>query len=300
VRVAVVGLGDIARKAYLPVLAADPYAEPVFVTRDPGVRAELSRAWRVPETYERISDAVKAGIDAATVHTATASHEHVVATLIDAGVPTLVDKPLADSYDGAARLVDRAHRRQVSLMVGFNRRYAPAYQEVAQWPDRDVVVLHKHRRDSADDLRRVVFDDFIHVVDTLRFLVGDSRVVDISARLDAGLLHRMLLHVGDGARHGIGIMDRTSGTTEEILEVVARGRRRRVAEIAEIVHHEDGVAAVSRREEWVPVAVQRGFAAMCAEFLGSVRAGRRLLATDALESHLLCERIVARVEQQNP
>jgi virulence factor len=32
---------------------------------------------------------------------------------------------------------------------------------------------------------------------------------------------------------------------------------------------------------------------MCAEFLDAVRTGRRLDAADALETHRLCERIVA-------
>ena len=299
VRVALVGLGDIARKAYLPVLAADPDVEPVLVTRNPAVRTELGRAWRVHETYERIGGALATGIDAATIHTATPSHRLVLEALLEAGVPSLVDKPLADSYDEASRLVELADRRQVSLMVGFNRRYAPAYREVALWPDRDLVVLHKHRRESADDPRRVVFDDFIHVVDTLRYLVGDDRVIDFSTRVHGGLLHRVLLHVGEDARQGIGIMDRVSGTTQEILEVSAPGRRRRIAEIAEVVHYEGGIEAVRRRDEWVPVAVQRGFSAMCAEFLEAVRSGRRLVAADALESHRLCEQIVTETKRRS-
>ena len=45
--VALIGLGDIAQKAYLPVLAADPDVEPVLITRDPRRREELARAWRV-------------------------------------------------------------------------------------------------------------------------------------------------------------------------------------------------------------------------------------------------------------
>ena len=34
-RVGLIGLGDIAAKAYLPVLAADAGIEPVLITRDP-------------------------------------------------------------------------------------------------------------------------------------------------------------------------------------------------------------------------------------------------------------------------
>ncbi len=213
-RIALIGLGDIARKAYLPVLATDPTIEPVLVTRNPTVREELGNAWRVPETYEHLEEALTAGIDAAFVHAATEAHPAMVNALLGAGVPTLVDKPLADSYDEAARLVDLADRRRVGLMVGFNRRYAPAYREIAEWPDRDVVLLQKHRNDLPDAPRRVVFDDFIHVVDTLRFLVGNGVTIDVSARVEQSLLCRVLLRMGDDQRQGVGIMDRVSGATQ--------------------------------------------------------------------------------------
>ena len=72
-----------------------------------------------------------------------------------------------------------------------------------------------------------------------------------------------------------------------------------VAEMAEVVHHEDGIEAVTRRDEWVPVAVQRGFSAMCTEFVQAVRSGRRLKAADALESHRLCEQIVTETRRQS-
>lgn len=292
VRIALIGLGDIAQKAYLPVLATDPEIEPVLVTRNPVVRQELSRAWRVRESYDSVGEALGARVDAAFVHAATPAHRHLVETLLAAGVPTFVDKPLAESYDEAARLVELADRRSVSLMVGFNRRYAPLYRDVAQWPDRDFVTLHKHRHRLPDSPRRVVFDDFIHVVDTLRFLVGDGIDLEVVPRVDGGLLRRVLVRAAGDTRHGIGVMDRDSGSTQEVLEVLAPGRRRRITELAEVVHHEDGREVVLRRDEWVPVAVQRGFTQMCAEFLTAVRSGRRLDAADALETHRLGEQIV--------
>ena len=152
-----------------------------------------------------------------------------------------------------------------------------------------------------DDLARAGIDDCSPQESPLQHLVavliGDGRVVDISARVESGLLHRVLLHLAAGTRHAIGTMDRASGSTEEVLEVSAPGRRRRITEIAKAVHHEGGVEAVTRRDEWLPVAAQRGVTAMCAEFLDSVRDGRRLVAADALESHRLCEQIVAQIGQ---
>jgi virulence factor len=50
-------------------------------------------------------------VDAAFVHAATAAHPEVVARLLEAGVPVYVDKPLADSYPEAERLVGLARHR---------------------------------------------------------------------------------------------------------------------------------------------------------------------------------------------
>ena len=90
----------------------------------------------------------------------------------------LVDKPLAATSRRPA-LVELAEARDRSLAVGFNRRYAPPYAALADLP-RTVVLMQKNRVGQPDAPRRLVFDDFIHVVDTLRFLLpADEEVVDV-------------------------------------------------------------------------------------------------------------------------
>ena len=190
-RVGIVGLGDIAAKAWLPVLLAQDGVEPVLVTRDEERLAALRSRHRVAEGHRTVEQALERGLDAAFVHTATVAHAEVVATLLRAGVPTCVDKPL-DTSGRRRRSAGRGwpSRARTSLLVAFNRRWAPAYRDVAAWPDRDVVLLQKHRAGQPDDVRRVVFDDFVHVVDTLRFLLdgldgsgaGDDAVHDHRAR----------------------------------------------------------------------------------------------------------------------
>ena len=304
-RVGIVGLGDIAEKAWLPVLLAQDGIEPVLVTRDERRLAGLQSRHRVAEGHRTVEQALERGLDAAFVHTATAAHRELVTALLQAGVPTCVDKPLDTSGEGAAALVRLADERRTSLLVAFNRRWAPAYRDVAAWPDRDVVLLQKHRAGSPDEVRRVVFDDFIHVVDTLRFLLdgldgldgsGDGTdAVSVTARGDADGVRRVALQLTRGQRIAVGVMHRTAGLTEEVLEVVADGRQRRVVDLAEVT---DGVGAscTTRRDEWVSVGVQRGFAALADHFLTAVRAGRVLEASDALATHLLCEQVVQEVE----
>ncbi|MGB7981672.1 MAG: Gfo/Idh/MocA family oxidoreductase [Candidatus Nanopelagicales bacterium] len=303
-RVALIGLGDIAEKAYLPVLAADRLVQPVLITRDPDRRRALQMAWRVPEGYATVEDALAAGclLDAAFVHAATEAHPPIARTLIDAGIPTFVDKPLALSAAGAREVVEGARAAQVSLAVCFNRRFAPAYATVAAWPGLDTVVLTKNRIGLPDDPRAFVFDDYVHVVDTLRFLVApDPEQVEVSVRPGPdGTLARLAITVHQSGRLGVGIMDRDSGQTVEALDAMAPGRAGRVVDLVDVVQRYDAAAHRNQPDNWASVAQQRGFVAMIDHLLASVRAGEVLDAGDALATHELCERVLTSVQEQLP
>ena len=281
-RVALIGLGDNAAKAYLPVLAADGGVEPVLITRDPPRLDTPRRAWRIPSGYATIEDALSAGgrLDAGFDHSATTAHPGHARALIEAGIPTFVDKPLALTIEDSRGIVELARAAGVSLAVLFNRRHTRAYTEVAAWPGLDTVVLTKNRLGLPDDPRVVVFDDFIHVADTLRFLVGaQPEQLDVVARPGpGGSLARVAVTVRQGSRLGVGIMDRDSGQTVEILEAMAPGRARRVNRC-------EGAAHRRQPDGWAPVSEQRGFASMVATLLESVRAGVVLDGGDALATH---------------
>lgn len=298
-RVALVGLGDIAAKAYLPVLAAHPDIEPVLITRNPGRRSELQQAYRVNHVHATVDQALAEGVrpDAAFVHAATVGHPQIAATLIAAGVPTFVDKPLALSASEASELVESARQEQVSLAVCFNRRFAPAYAEAAEWPGLDTVVLTKNRVGLPDDPRSVIFDDFVHVVDTLRFMVTpEPDDVQVAARRgNDDTLARIAITLRQGERVGVGIMDRDSGQTLEVLEAMAPGRARRVTDLVDVVDRTGGVAHRRQPDNWASVSQQRGFVAMIDSLLESVREGTVLDAADALATHTLCEQILGQV-----
>jgi len=48
-RIALIGLGDIAQKAYLPLLASDERVTPLLCTRSPAVLDKLARQYRIAE-----------------------------------------------------------------------------------------------------------------------------------------------------------------------------------------------------------------------------------------------------------
>ena len=295
-RVVMVGLGDIARKAYLPVLAAMPGIELHLATRNRDVLAALGATYRIAHRHDSLDSALASTrFDAAFVHSATAAHPAMVEMLLQHGAAVFVDKPLADSFDTAARLVDLADRQGRLLGVGFNRRFAPDYAALRTEP-RAFMLMQKHRHAQPDTPRTVVFDDFIHVVDTLRFLApGPIERTQIETIVRAGLLSGVTLTLAGDGHHAIGTMQRESGLDEERLDIIAGDRRRSVLNLSE-TGDQNGTDTHARRGDWTPVTRQRGFEAMCTNFLAGVREARPTAAEDILTTHRLCEDIVRHAE----
>ncbi|MET9218495.1 MULTISPECIES: Gfo/Idh/MocA family oxidoreductase [unclassified Streptomyces] len=295
-KIGVIGLGDIAQKAYLPVLASQPDLELHLQTRTPATLDRIGDAYRLPHRHTSLDTLLDQGLDAAFVHAPTDLHVEIAGRLIEAGVPVYVDKPLARDLDGARQLVALAEERGVPLMAGFNRRYAPAYAQCLDHP-RDLILMQKNRVGLPEEARGMIFDDFIHVVDTLRFLApGTVRDVHVSAKVRAGLVHHIVLHLSGDGFTAIGSMNRMSGSTEESLDVSGDDTRRQVLNLAEVIDHK-GQPTVRRRGDWVPVARQRGIEQITLAFLDAVRAGKHLDAQDALRTHELCERVVTEVRE---
>ncbi|MFI7613925.1 Gfo/Idh/MocA family protein [Nonomuraea terrae] len=291
-KIAMIGLGDIAEKAYLPVLAAQPGLDLHLCTRNTERLARLGDAHRIAARSTSVDDVLKAGVDAAFVHAATEAHPEIVEPLLAAGVHVYVDKPIAYTLAESEHLVSLARAEGRSLMVGFNRRRAPGYAALAALP-RHLVVMEKNRDNLPDRPRRAVFDDFIHVADTLRFLVpGEVTGTTIRTRVKDGLIEHIVLELSGDGFTALGVMNRVSGASEESCEVMGDGVKRRVVNLGDVVDYRGG-ETLARRPDWVPVARQRGIEQVCLEFLTAVRDGRRVDAGDALASHALCEEIVS-------
>ncbi|MCT7357179.1 Gfo/Idh/MocA family oxidoreductase [Streptomyces sp. 15-116A] len=296
-KVGCIGLGDIAQKAYLPVLAFQPGVELHLQTRTPATLTRVADGLHLPagQRHTDLDALLAQDLDAAFVHAPTEVHPRIVTRLLEAGVPTYVDKPLAYELADSERLVALAEERGVSLAVGFNRRFAPGYTQCADHP-RELILMQKNRIGLPEEPRTMILDDFIHVVDTLRFL-APGPVDDVTVRFRAvdGLLHHVVLQLAGDGFTALGVMNRLSGSAEEILEVSGQDTKRQVVNLAEVIDHK-GQPTVRRRGDWVPVARQRGIEQAVLAFLDAVRAGKVLSARDALATHELCERVVRAVQ----
>ncbi|WP_045854834.1 Gfo/Idh/MocA family protein [Raoultella terrigena] len=295
-RVGVVGLGGIAQKAWLPVLGtADGWT--LQAAWSPGKEKALRvcETWRIP--YADSLEQLAAQCDAVFVHTSTASHFEVVSRLLGTGVHVCVDKPLADKLSDAESLVELAARRGLTLMVGFNRRFAPLYRELkAHLDDAASLRMDKHRSDSVGhDLRFTLLDDYLHVVDTALWLAGGK------ARLSGGLLQttaqgEMLYaehHFSSPQLEVTTSMHRRAGSQREWVQAVTDGGLYEVRDMREW-QEERGQGVVQRPVPgWQTTLEQRGFVGCARHFIECVQ--NQTVPETAGEQALLAQRIVEKL-----
>ncbi|MDB5011861.1 MAG: gfo/Idh/MocA family oxidoreductase [Daejeonella sp.] len=298
-KVAIIGLGDIAKKAYLPVLSSRKGIEFHICTRNASNLQDLSEKYRFQYSHSSIESLLKAKPDCAFVNTATDAHYEVVKALLQNGIHVYVDKPITMHYNLSKELVDLAEYKQLILMVGFNRRYAPVYKNLKELVNPSMIILQKNRTMLPDELRRFVVEDFIHVVDTMRYLFPypiDNLLINGMKRDD--LLHHLTIQfITSTGQTAIGIMNRDSGATEEKLEIMSKNEKRVVYNVSELqIQHDKNTLKVAE-SDWQSNLFKRGFDQMIDDFLDAVRNKTvpAITAQDALLTHRLCETIVERL-----
>src|SRR4051812_38485945 len=102
-KIGIIGLGDIAQKAYLPVLSTRD-AELHLFTRNTDKLAEIGSRYRISNLHADLDSIISSGISAAFVHTATTSHEDIIRRLLTSGIHVYVDKPITYDYASAEDL----------------------------------------------------------------------------------------------------------------------------------------------------------------------------------------------------
>jgi predicted dehydrogenase len=196
--IAVAGAGVIGRR-HLELVGASNEAALVALA-DPAPHAvDLARTLDVP-VYPRL-DALLAAVrpDAVIVATPNASHVGDGLACVARGVPALIEKPIADTLEGAERLVVAAERAGVPLLVGHHRRHSPVLAAAKAVVDEGVLgrlvavtgsaTFRKPDRYFAEAPWRTqpgggpLLINMIHEVDDLRMLCGD--IVEVQASVSS-------------------------------------------------------------------------------------------------------------------
>lgn len=292
-KIGVVGLGGIAQKAYLPILTNSTSFELVGAySPNETKRDMICRAHRM-ESFTGL-ETLATSVDAVFVHSSTETHYEIVSYLLAHGVDVYVDKPLAATIEQAERLVETAEQTKRKLMVGFNRRFAPMYQHVEQAAPFHTLDFAKHRGDGlhGHDYQFTLLDDYLHVVDTLRYLAGSKLrlVTGHMATTEANGLH-FVRHVWQD-EHGLHTtsMHRKAGVNHEGLIAIRDGLRLTVEEMVTLHRFEHGSHSTETFGSWDTLLTQRGFQGAIDHFIAALRDDTTIL-TDGREA-LLTQQMV--------
>lgn len=298
-KIGIIGLGDIAKKAYLPVLSEKEGIELVLCTRNLDTLNRLSNKYRIQEKVQSVEELIKLGIDAAIVSTATEAHFEIAETLLKNGIHTYIDKPISMNVHETETIVNLAKKNGKIAMVGFNRRFIPKVKELKDKGKASLIIMQKNRFSAPDYVRRFVVEDFIHVVDTLRFLM-DTNVLDIKVEYlrNGDMLDQLVLTlIGEGST-AIGIMNRNGGVTEEIIEYMTGHDKYVVNNLVETTHYHHKEINISTFGDWEPTLYKRGFYQLIDHFIDSVQNENTPEPSidDSLITHEICEKIVEYID----
>ena len=123
-----IGLGSMGRH-HARVIRATEGMELVAVA-DPG--GDHFGAAGGLELLPDVAALIDAGLDAAVVAVPTAYHESIALALAEAGVPTMVEKPIAHSVEAGRRVADAFASRGLVGAVGYVERCNPALRALRE------------------------------------------------------------------------------------------------------------------------------------------------------------------------
>ena len=115
-------------------------------------------------------------VDAVSIVVPTSLHYDVAQPFLEAGIATLMEKPIAATVDEARKLVDLAAQNDAPFLIGHLERYNPALRAVAE-KVADPKYIEVHRLgtfvERATDVD-VITDLMIHDLDLVLSLVDEE------------------------------------------------------------------------------------------------------------------------------
>ncbi|MDA9101360.1 Gfo/Idh/MocA family oxidoreductase [Omnitrophica bacterium] len=179
IRVAVIGLGHLG-KEHARIYHTLPGAELVAGCDTDGSRKEIAKQYGVP-FVKKARDLI-GKVDAVSIATPTNSHFKIAREFLQAGIHTLIEKPITLKLEDADELIETAKEKRAALHVGHIERHNPGFKRIEEIA-KDIRFFEIHRlgpfTGRINDCG-VVLDLMIHDLDIVMGLVK-SEVVSFDA-----------------------------------------------------------------------------------------------------------------------
>lgn len=227
-RVGLAGYGMAGRQIHAPLLKEAGLEVVAVSTSNPERQAAVEQELPGATVVSDLDGLVAVeGLDLVVLATPSGDHAAHALTVIEAGLPVVVDKPLAVDSDSALEVVDAAEQAGVPLTVFQNRRYdaehatlaevvrsgtiGDVYRAELRW-ERWRPVPKERWREQADPAEGggILLDLHSHLVDAAVQLFGEVETVYAE-------LHARTTHAEDDAflacRHTSGVFSHLGATS---------------------------------------------------------------------------------------
>lgn len=301
-RIGLIGLGDIAEKAYLPIVAKHAQITPVICTRNKRNLDRIAHQYGISEAYTNIDELIASQPNAVMVHSATESHFEIVKKMLEAQIPVFVDKPLCYTLEACNELLELSVSNQTLLYVGFNRRFAPMIQTIAKHKMPLQISWQKNRTNLPGKPREFIFDDFIHVIDSLLYLANGEVVnLQVKKHMDNELLLAVMVQWEQNGTWVQGSMNRVSGYTQEVIDYQTFGNSWQVNDFSTCIHQHNDRHEILSAGSWDSALLKKGFHHMIDDWLEALSSTsfNYQRVENIRTTHELCEKVLQLVLATN-
>ncbi len=188
--ISIIGLGGIAQDYYLPILSIRENMKLQIFSRTKTTVEYNAAKWNITSMAENIADVVRWKPDAVFVLTISSSHYDIVKELLYNGIDVFVEKPASLHVEQTMELAELAKGK--ICMVGFNRRFAPIHQRGKEyWGNRKIELAEFTKlrtKPFHDSTRNHIYDDTIHLLDTMRYYCGEVELAHREVRIEGQLI----------------------------------------------------------------------------------------------------------------
>ncbi len=302
-KIAIIGAGGIAEKAYFPLLTRWPELEIVSLfSRTQATLDKVSSKWELCCGTTDLQAVLEAKPEAAFVISSNASHYDICKLMLENNVDIYFEKPLAVSSGQAYDLARIADEHQRIVCVAFNRRYSLLYRQAYEiFKGRNIqsAIFQKHRpRVSHVSLYNQYLDDSIHQIDLMRFMCGDLTPLNTQYEMKDG---KLVSAVSTARMKSDGlatlVISMQAGSWQESLSLHGDGLSVHVDAFRELRvkygDHEE-IYGTDRAGKWISDMRERGFEGEVEHFLECVRTRQTPLtnAWEAAKTQELMEKLV--------
>ncbi|AIO19398.1 Putative oxidoreductase YceM [Candidatus Izimaplasma bacterium HR1] len=293
-KIGVVGIGDIARKAYLPITTRIKEIDLYIYTRNLDTQVSIKQEYNGVVICNTLEELLKCDLDAVMIHSATDSHYQLCKYFLESHIPVFVDKPVSMDLNEVEELFLLAQSNNTLFRTGFNRRYAPTIKNAHSFGTPQVIFYQKNRHNLPGSLKSYIFDDFIHVIDTVRFLMHEE-IVDLKVKHlsnEKGTYSVNVFITGETVSCN-ALMFRDSGITEEKIDLHYSNKKVMINNLDtshQCINNKEIHNSVS---SWTTTLEKRGFTDLINEFLKDLKNSPKFLLkdNDSLETHRICNKI---------